>query len=375
MDVMALRKPLLVFGTRPEAIKLFPVAHALANAPGVASRCCVTGQHGAMLDHILSLVGLVPDIRLSVGAPGQSLDQLTTRLIESVGGVLDELAPDRVVVQGDTSTAMATALAAHHRRIPIGHVEAGLRSGDLHQPWPEEGHRRIIAQLADRHWAPTRAAAEALRRNGVDPATIRVTGNTVIDALHWMAERLATKPGLAHDLDPVLARMARRRMILVTMHRRENWDGGLVRVARALLRIVARGDVGVLLPLHANPAIRLVIDPILAGHPAIVTVPALDYPCFVRAMQACTLVLTDSGGVQEEAPALGKPVLVLRDTTERPEGVAAGTARLVGTDPDRIVTEVAHLLDDPAAYAAMARAHSPYGDGRAAARIAADVAA
>lgn len=372
---MALRKPLLVLGTRPEAIKLFPVAHALANVPGVASRCCVTGQHGAMLDHILSLVGLVPDIRLSVGAPGQSLDRLTTRLIESVGHVLDELAPDRVIVQGDTSTAMATALAAHHRRIPIGHVEAGLRSGDLHQPWPEEGHRRIIAQLADRHWAPTRSAAEALVRNGVDPVTIRVTGNTVIDALHWMAERLATEPGLARDLDPVLARMAGRRMILVTMHRRENWDGGLVRVARALLRIVARGDVSVLLPLHANPAIRDTIGPILAGHPAIVNVPALDYPCFVRAMQACTLVLTDSGGVQEEAPALGKPVLVLRDTTERPEGVAAGTARLVGTDPDRIVTEVARLLDDPAAYAAMARAHSPYGDGRAAARIAADVAA
>ena len=369
------RRPLLVFGTRPEAIKLFPVARALAEMPGIAPRCCATGQHGAMLDGILSLVGLVPDVHLSVRAPGQSLDRLTARLIEAVGAVLDDLAPDRVIVQGDTSTAMATALAAHHRRIPIGHVEAGLRSGDLLQPWPEEGHRRIITQLADRHWAPTRTAAETLMRDGVDPATIRVTGNTGIDALCWMADRLAAQPELADTLDPVLATMAGRRMILATMHRRENWDGGLVRIARALVRIVARGDVAVLLPLHANPAIHRTIGPILAGHPAIVTVPALDYPCFVRAMQACDLVLTDSGGVQEEAPALGKPVLVLRDTTERPDGVAAGTARLVGTDPDRIVTEVARLLDDPAAHAAMARAHSPYGDGRAAARIAADVAA
>lgn len=369
------RRPLLVFGTRPEAIKLFPVAHALARTPGITARCCVTGQHGAMLDHILSLVGLVPDIRLSVAAPGQSLDRLTMRLMESVGAVLDDVAPDRVIVQGDTHTAMATALAAHHRRIPIGHVEAGLRSGDLHQPWPEEGNRRIIAQLADRHWAPTQAAAAALTRNGVDPAAIRVTGNTVIDALYWMADRLATQPALARALDPVLAMRAGRRMILATMHRRENWDGGLIRIARALVRIVARGDVAILLPLHANPAIGRTIGPILAGHPAIVTVPALDYPCFIRAMQACDLVLTDSGGVQEEAPALGKPVLVLRDMTERPEAVAAGTARLVGTDPDRIVTEVTRLLDDPDLYAAMARAHSPYGDGRAAARIAADVAA
>lgn len=369
------RRLLLVLGTRPEAIKLFPVARALAGTPGIHLRCCATGQHGAMLDQILAQLGLAPDIRLAVGAPGQSLDRLTMRLIEAVGAVLDAERPDRVIVQGDTCTAMATALAAHHRRIPVGHVEAGLRSGDLLQPWPEEGNRRLITQLADRHWAPTRVAAEALMRAGVDPATIRVTGNTVIDALHGMADRLGAEPGLAGRLDPVLATMAGRRMILATMHRREHWDGGLVRIAGALVRIADRGDVGVLLPLHANPAIHAAIGPVLAAHPAIVMVPALDYPCFVRAMQACHIVLTDSGGVQEEAPALGKPVLVLRDTTERPEGVAAGTARLIGTDPDRIVRETARLLDDPATYAAMARAHSPYGDGQAAARIAADVAA
>jgi UDP-N-acetylglucosamine 2-epimerase (non-hydrolysing) len=363
---------LVIFGTRPEAIKLFPVVRALAATPGLEVRTCVTAQHRGLLDQVLEVAGLSPDIDLDLMEPGQTLDRLTARLLTGLGEVMDREKPDWVVVQGDTATAMTGALAAYYRRVPVAHVEAGLRSGDIYHPWPEEVNRRIVAPIAALHFAPTETAAEALRRETIDPATIQVTGNTVIDALHWTRDRIAAKPALADGLD--LSPFAGKRLVLVTTHRRENFGGGMEAIARALARIADRGDTALLFPVHPNPQVGPVIDAIVGDRNFVVRIPPLDYANFVAALAACDLVLSDSGGVQEEAPALGKPVLVMRETTERPEGVAAGTARLVGTDEDRIVSEVFNLLDDSDAYAAMARAHNPFGDGHAAARIAERIA-
>lgn len=363
------RKLLLLFGTRPEAIKLLPVIRDLRTRPEVVVRLCVTAQHRDMLDQVLAQDDIVPDIDLDLMRPGQSLDTLTARLLTGIGPVLDTEAPDRVIVQGDTATAMVGALAAHYRRIPVSHVEAGLRSGNLHHPWPEEANRRMISALADQHFAPTASAAEALRRENVDPAAIHVTGNTVIDALLWMRARIAAQPSLAAGLDALAGRFTDKRIILVTTHRRENIGEGVEAIARAIGRIATREDVALVLPVHPNPAIRETIARAIGAHDNVALLPPLDYPHFVRLLALASIVLTDSGGVQEEAPALGKPVLVLRETTERPEGVAAGTARLIGAREDRIVAETLRLLDDKAAYAAMAHAHNPYGDGHAAARI------
>ncbi|WP_375380970.1 non-hydrolyzing UDP-N-acetylglucosamine 2-epimerase [uncultured Sphingomonas sp.] len=364
---------LVVFGTRPEAIKLFPVVRALAERPGLRVRTCVTAQHRGLLDQVLGIAGLTPDIDLDLMEPGQSLDRLTARLLTGLGEVIDAEAPARVVVQGDTATAMAGALAAYYRRVPVAHVEAGLRSGDIYHPWPEEVNRRIVAPIADLHFAPTDTAAAALARENVT-AGVHVTGNTVIDALHWTQARIAEDPALAVGLDPVAERFAGKRIVLVTTHRRENFGGGMAAIARAIARIADRPDVAVLFPVHPNPNVGPVMDSILSGCPNVAQVAPLDYPHFVRALGLCHLALTDSGGVQEEAPALAKPVLVMRETTERPEGIAAGTAKLIGADEERIVSEVFTLLDDKAAYAAMARAHNPYGDGHAAARIAGVIA-
>ena len=360
---------LIVFGTRPEAIKLFPVIRNLA-ASGVAPvRVCVTAQHRGMLDQVLSIAGLTPDHDLDLMEPGQSLDRLTARLLTGLGAVMDAERPAMVVVQGDTATAMAGALAAYYRKVPVAHVEAGLRSGDIYHPWPEEVNRRMIAPIAALHFAPTDTAAAALRAEGIAADRVHVTGNSVIDALHWTRARIAADPALAADLAPILERMAGKRIVLVTTHRRENFGDAMAHIARALARIAARDDVGILFPMHPNPNVASVMDEVLGDHPAIARIAPLDYPHFVAALDAAHIVLTDSGGVQEEAPALGKPVLVMRETTERPEGVAAGTARLVGTDEDRIVTEVFALLDEPTRYAAMARAHNPFGDGDTAERI------
>jgi UDP-N-acetylglucosamine 2-epimerase (non-hydrolysing) len=361
---------LVIFGTRPEAIKLFPVIRALEAQPGIAVRSCVTAQHRGLLDQVLGIAGLVPDIDLDLMEPGQSLDRLTARLLTGLGEVMDRERPDAVIVQGDTATAMAGALAAYYRRVPVAHVEAGLRSGDIYQPWPEEVNRRIVAPIARWHFAPTDTAAAALRAETIPADAIHVTGNTVIDALHWTRGRIAADPTLAAGLDPVAARLAGKRLILVTTHRRENFGEGMAAIARAIIRIAAREDVGVLFPVHPNPAVGATMAAMLGDHPRVALVDPLDYPQFVRALGLAEIVLTDSGGVQEEAPALGKPVLVLRETTERPEGVAARTAKLVGTDEERIVSEIFTLLDDKAAYGAMAQAHNPYGDGHAAARIA-----
>lgn len=365
---------LLVFGTRPEAIKLYPVIRALREVGGMRVRTCVTAQHRGLLDQVLSIAGLQPDRDLDLMEPGQSLDRLTSRLLTGLGEVMDQERPDRVLVQGDTATAMAGALAAYYRRVPVGHVEAGLRSNDIHHPWPEEVNRRIVAPIADQHFAPTDTAADALRRENVDPGSIHVTGNTVIDALHWTRTKIVAEPALASRLDALGERFQGKRIVLVTTHRRENFGDGMEAIARAIGRVAERQDVGVLFPVHPNPNVVSVMDRYLGARDNIARVDPLDYPHFVRALGMCDLVLTDSGGVQEEAPALGKPVLVMRETTERPEGVAAGTARLVGTDEDRIVSEVFTLLDDSEAYRSMARAHNPFGDGQAAGRIARIVA-
>jgi UDP-N-acetylglucosamine 2-epimerase (non-hydrolysing) len=366
-------KVLVIFGTRPEAIKLFPVIRALAATGGLRVVTCVTAQHRGLLDQVLSIAGLRPDIDLDLMEPGQTLDRLTARLLTGLGEVMEAEQPDRVIVQGDTATAMAGALAAYYRKIPVAHVEAGLRSGNIYHPWPEEVNRRIVAPIADLHFAPTDTAAAALARENVTTG-VHVTGNTVIDALHWTRERIAADPSMAGGLDAIEQRFAGKRVVLVTTHRRENFGEGMAAIARAIARIADREDVAVLFPMHPNPNVGAVMDAILGESANVARIEPLDYPHFIRALALCDLALTDSGGVQEEAPAFGKPVLVMRDTTERPEGVAAGTARLIGTDEDRIVSEVFTLLDDKAAYSAMARAHNPFGDGNASNRIARIVA-
>ena len=368
------RKILLIFGTRPEAIKLFPVVAALREVGGLDVRTCITAQHRGLLDQVLAIAGLQPDVDLDLMEPGQSLDRLTARLLTGLGEVMDAEKPDRVVVQGDTATAMVGALAAYYRKTPVSHVEAGLRSGDIWQPWPEEVNRRIVAPIADQHFAPTDTAAEALRRENIAPATIHVTGNTVIDALLATQARLAADPAMASGLDDIAARFAGKRIILVTTHRRENFGEGMENIARAIGRIADREDVAILFPVHPNPNVVSVMDRMLGDRANVARIDPLDYPHFVRALGLCHIALTDSGGVQEEAPALGKPVLVMRETPERPEGVVAGTAKLIGTHSDRIVSEIFTLLDDSSAYSAMARAHNPFGDGHASARIARIVA-
>ncbi|GAA0731349.1 non-hydrolyzing UDP-N-acetylglucosamine 2-epimerase [Sphingomonas japonica] len=365
---------LVIFGTRPEAIKLFPVIAALRADTRLDVRVCVTAQHRGLLDQVLSIAELVPDIDLDLMEPGQNLDRLTARLLTGLGEVMDAERPDRVLVQGDTATAMVGALTAYYRKTPVGHVEAGLRSGDIYQPWPEEVNRRIVAPIADQHFAPTQTSADALRRENIDPATIHVTGNTVIDALHATRKRIAADPSMAAGLDPLMQRFAGKRLILVTTHRRENFGDGMEQIARAIGRIADRDDTAILFPIHPNPNVVSVMDAMLGDRSNVARIDPLDYPHFIRALEMAHIVLTDSGGVQEEAPALGKPVLVMRDTTERPEGVAAGTARLVGPREDRIVSEIFTLLDDSNAYSAMARAHNPFGDGKAAERIARVVA-
>ena len=371
---MAARLPhkvLIIFGTRPEAIKLFPVVQALEGLSSLNVRTCVTAQHRGLLDQVLEIAGIVPDIDLDLMEPGQTLDRLTARLLTRLGDVMDAERPDRVIVQGDTATAMVGALAAYYRRIPVSHVEAGLRSGDIYQPFPEEVNRRIVATIADQHFAPTQTAADALLRENVAPDTVHVTGNTVIDALLATQARIEVEPSLAAGLSPLAARFADRRIILVTTHRRENFGGGMESIARAIARIADRDDLAVIFPVHPNPNVVSVMDRILGERSNIARIDPLDYPHFIRALGMSHIVLTDSGGVQEEAPALGKPVLVMRETTERPEGVMVGTARLIGTNEDRVVSEVFALADDDFAYQAMARAHNPFGDGQASARIAA----
>ena len=361
---------LVVFGTRPEAIKMFPLVQALQAYSDLNVRVAITAQHRELLDQVLAIAGITPDIDLNLMTANQTLDQLAARILTEFGTAVDQNPPDRILVHGDTLTTMVATLVAYFRKIPIGHVEAGLRSGNIYSPWPEEVNRRVTGVVADMHFAPTETAANALRAENVDDARIFVTGNTVIDALLATRDRVTAEPELASGLLPLAEKFAGKRIIAVTSHRRENFGDGMAAIARAITRIAARPDVAVIFPVHPNPNVRAVMDGELAGLDNVAMIEPLDYPHFVKLMMMSEIVLTDSGGVQEEAPSLGKPVLVMRDTTERPEGVTAGTSRLVGTDEEGIVTGIFTLLDDKAAYSAMAKAHNPYGDGKAAERIA-----
>lgn len=358
---------LVVFGTRPEAIKLWPVIDAL-KARQLPTRICVTGQHRELLAQTTDLLDIRPDISLGLMQLGQSIGELTGRLIAALDRVFADERPDRVIVQGDTATAAAAAQAAYFRGVPVAHVEAGLRTGDPRAPHPEEGNRRIVAAVCDLHFAPTETAAESLKREGIDPTHIHVTGNTIVDALMAIRKRIDSEPSLVSPARPVLDMLEGRRLILATCHRRESFVDA-PRIASALQTLARRGDVMIALPLHPNPAIRQPLRQMLADIPNILLLEPLDFAPFIALLSAAHFVLTDSGGVQEEAPALGVPALVMRDTTERPEGVAAGTARLVGTRMQRIVAEANRLLDNDELHARMAQSLSPYGDGLAAARI------
>ncbi|MFN3943701.1 MAG: non-hydrolyzing UDP-N-acetylglucosamine 2-epimerase [Allosphingosinicella sp.] len=361
-------KLLTVFGTRPEAIKMAPLVRALAEESGVESHLCVTGQHRQMLDQVLGLFGIVPDIDLALMEPGQSLNGLVSRAIARLDAVLEELKPDRVLVHGDTSTAMAAALAAFHRGIPVGHVEAGLRTYHLDRPFPEEMNRRAIDIVSDLLFAPTAAARANLEREALE-GRILVTGNTGIDALEQVAARLEADAELRASVDAELPRIAEgRRLLLVTGHRRESFGLGFQNICAALGHLAGREDVDIAYPVHLNPNVRGPVEQALGGRPNVHLLAPLDYLPFVRMMQRADIILTDSGGVQEEAPSIGKPVLVMRDVTERPEAVAAGTARLIGTRAPRIIEEVEQILD--AGRGQPPAGPNPYGDGKASARIA-----
>ncbi len=362
---------LSVFGTRPEAIKMAPVVLRLAAHPGFEAKVCVTAQHRRMLDSVLETFAIRPDFDLDVMRERQSLCGIAARVLDGLEPVLARFRPDRVLVHGDTTTTLAAALAAFYHKIPVGHVEAGLRTGDLFAPWPEEANRKLTAVVTDLHFAPTERARRALLAEGVPAERILVTGNTVIDALFLARAKLAASPTLSRALAERFAFLsADRRLVLVTGHRRESFGTGFENICRALAELARRNpDVEILYPVHLNPNVREPVFRILGGLPSIHLIEPVDYLPFVHLMDRAHLVITDSGGIQEEAPSLGKPVLVLREVTERPEAIEAGTVRLVGTDPARILDESERLLRDPAAYRRMANAVNPYGDGRAAERI------
>ena len=362
-------KVLSVFGTRPEAIKIAPIVRLLKETPGVESRVCVTAQHRQMLDQVLELFRIKPDYDLDLMRDNQSLAQISASIFTLLDPVLESFQPDWVLVVGDTTTVVTTSQLAYYRRIKLGHVEAGLRTHNKWHPFPEELNRRIATVIADLHFAPTEWSKGNLLREGVDEKNIVVTGNSVIDALHFVAQQPEPQ-----QITELLERLevrgpAARRLILVTAHRRENFGRPLENICQALKELASRGDVEIVDPVHLNPNVQAPLNHFLKGAPHITLLPPLDYLPMVHLMKHASLILTDSGGMQEEAPSLGIPVLVLRETTERPEGVEAGTLKLVGTEISQILREANHLLDDPIAHAEMARAANPYGDGHAAERI------
>lgn len=354
----------LVAGTRPEVVKLAPVYRALSRIRGVKVRWVATGQHGHLADQALDVFGIEPDARLDLDWDRSSLASLTARLMDALGERFRRDMPDYVIVQGDTATAFAAAQAAFLLRIPVGHVEAGLRSGDVDSPFPEEGFRQLIARIAQDHFAPTPAGARNLRREGIDPNRVRITGNTVVDAVTEIA-RVTTRPAVLDSVDH------NSRVVLVTVHRRENWDGGAARICRAIIRLRDLfPDLHFIVATHTNPRVLGPVTEALAGQERITLTDPMAYPDFIGVLKAAHLVLSDSGGVQEEAPTFGVPVLILRETTERAEAVRAGVARLVGSRTDRIVREASRLLSSTRMHARMAIAKSPFGDGRAGERIA-----
>ncbi len=363
-------KVLTVFGTRPEAIKLAPVVAALGEAKGFQSLVCVTAQHREMLDPVLNLFKIKPDFDLNIMQIGQGLDYITTAALTGVQAVIRECSPDRVLVQGDTTTTFSAALAAFYEDVPVGHVEAGLRTGDIHAPWPEEMNRKLTSQIADLHFPPTEESRKNLLREGIPDQRILVTGNTVIDALLQALEMIDGNDSMRAALEAQFDFIdADKRLILTTGHRRENFDGGLERVCQALSQVSARDDVVIVYPVHLNPIVQHAANEVLAGRNNVHLIQPLDYLPFVYLMRRADLIVTDSGGIQEEAPSLGKPVLVTRETTERPEAVAAGTVELVGTDGDKLLERLGVLLDNRDVYERMAQAHNPYGDGKASGRI------
>lgn len=364
-------KVLTVFGTRPEAIKMAPLVQALSQDPAFESRLCVTAQHREMLDQVLRLFKLEPDYDLNIMRPEQGLTEITCRILEGMKTVLLDFKPDIVLVHGDTTTTLAASLAAFYQQIPVGHVEAGLRTGDLASPWPEEGNRKLTGHLARLHFTPTSQSRQNLLQENLPDARIIVTGNTVIDALLWVRDRVLDDSNLNAQLaarypflDPD------KKLVLVTGHRRESFGGGFERICSALAQIARQHpEAQIVYPVHLNPNVSEPVNRILSGIENIILIEPQEYLPFVWLMNRAWLILTDSGGIQEEAPSLGKPVLVMRDTTERPEAVDAGTVKLVGTDIARIVASVSELLSDDGAWQAMSHAHNPYGDGKACGRI------
>lgn len=363
-------KLLIVFGTRPEAIKMAPVVKALQESSKLQVRVCVTGQHRQMLDQVLRLFEITPEFDLDLMQPGQTLTQLTCNILQGMESVLAQYKPNWVLVHGDTSTTLATSLAAYYQQVGVAHVEAGLRTGNLYSPWPEEANRQLTGRLARLHFAPTTQAQTNLLNEGLAPDSIHVTGNTVIDALLNVSQRLDQDAVLSEQLAmhfPFLN--SGKRLVLVTGHRRENFGTGFEAICQALKVIASQPGVQVVYPVHLNPQVQEPVRRILGKADNVHLIEPQDYLPFVYLMKRSYIILTDSGGIQEEAPSLGKPVLVMRDTTERPEAVASGTVRLVGTDNTRIVTETLNLLNNPAAYQCMAFAHNPYGDGTACQQI------
>jgi len=364
-------KILTVFGTRPEAIKMAPLVKLLAQQPEFESRVCVTAQHRQMLDQVLELFEIRPDYDLDIMKPGQTLAGITTEILTRIDPVLAEFQPDLVLVHGDTSTTFCASMAAFYRRIRIGHVEAGLRTGNLQSPWPEEANRKLTGALANLHFAPTEQSRRNLLDEGTAEHTVHVTGNTVIDALLWVQSKLEQDNVLSSSLQQRFSFLrADRRMVLITGHRRENFGDGFERICAAIRTLAMQyPDVDFVYPVHLNPNVAEPVRRILSGLDNVHLIEPQDYLPFVYLMTRAYIILTDSGGIQEEAPSLGKPVLVMRDTTERPEAVAAGTVRLVGTNANKIVDGVATLLESEEIYKSMSIAHNPYGDGTACARI------
>jgi UDP-N-acetylglucosamine 2-epimerase (non-hydrolysing) len=358
-------KILSVFGTRPEAVKMAPIVRLLAQTTGVDSRVCVTAQHRQMLDQVLNLFDIKPEYDLDLMRDDQNLAQLSASIFTNLDPVLSDFQPDWILAQGDTTTVAITSLLSYFNRIKFGHVEAGLRTHNKWQPFPEEINRRVAGVTADLHFAPTEWSKQNLLREGIDESIIKVTGNTVIDALQFVREQ----PEPQEITQLLTGKLKTKKLILITAHRRENFGKSLENICRALVELAKRGDVEIVYPVHLNPNVQAPVNRLLQGVEHITLLPPLDYLPLVHLMKHAALILTDSGGIQEEAPAFGIPTLVLRNVTERPEGVAAGTLKLVGTETSHIVSEAKRLLDDESAYAEMSQAANPYGDGHAAEKI------
>jgi UDP-N-acetylglucosamine 2-epimerase (non-hydrolysing) len=361
---------LTIFGTRPEAIKMAPVIKAIEQEPALNSVVCVTAQQREMLDQVLKLFDITPDHDLNLMTSNQELSELTAKVLTGLQQVLSEVKPDLVVVHGDTTTTMAATLAAFYQQIPVGHVEAGLRTHNIYSPWPEEINRQVTSRIATLNFAPTELSRQNLLSENIEQSSITVTGNTVIDALLSVVNKFRADDTLRAQLEASIPSLdPNRKLLLVTGHRRENFGDGFENICRALAELADNAGLEIIYPVHLNPNVQGPVHETLGDHDNIQLIEPLDYLPFVYLMEKANIILTDSGGIQEEAPSLGKPVLVMRDTTERPEAVDEGTVKLVGTDKDKIVSEVTQLLNSEQAYQAMARAHNPYGDGKAAGRI------